>query len=110
MESMRRDPDKYSSIIYYNSASSTTSYGDAFYKRSDAYGQQNQQYLSSDSFFDAYKITLMDDTEKLYKALVRQRINNIIANYTAKSASVPSTATANNQFERMNEKKVVKQY
>jgi hypothetical protein len=103
MESMRRDPDKYSSIIYYNSASSTTSYGDAFYKRSDAYGQQNQQYLSSDSYFDAYKITLLNDTEKLYKALVRERINNIIANYTAKSASVPSTATVNNQFERMNE-------
>jgi hypothetical protein len=103
MESMRRDPDKYSSIIYYSSASSTTSYGDAFYKRSDVYGQQNQPYPSSDSFFDAYKITLLNDTEKLYKALVRERINNIIANYTAKSASVPSTATVNNQFERMNE-------
>ena len=103
MESMRRDPDKYSSIIYYSSASSTTSYGDAFYKRSDVYGQQNEPYPSSDSFFDAYKITLLNDTEKLYKALVRERINNIIANYTAKSASVPSTATVNNQFERMNE-------
>jgi hypothetical protein len=102
MESMRRDPDKYSSIIYYSSASSTTSYGDAFYKPSDVYGQQNQPYPSSDSFFDAYKITLLNDTEKLYKALVRERINNIIANYTAKSASV-STATVNNQFERMNE-------
>jgi hypothetical protein len=103
MESMRRDPDKYSSIIYYSSASSTTSYGDSVYKRSDVYGQQNQQYSSSDSFFDAYTITLLNDTEKLYKALVRERINNIIANYTAKSASVPSTATVNNQFERMNE-------
>ena len=103
MESMRRDPDKYSSIIYYSSASSSTSYGDAFYKRSDVYGQQNEPYPSSDSFFDAYKITLLNDTEKLYKALVRERINNIIANYTAKSASVPSTATVNNQFERMNE-------
>ena len=93
MEAMRRNPDKYSSIIYYSSASSTTSDGDTFYKRSNAYRQQNQQYLSSNSFFNAYKITLLDDTEKLYKTLVREQINNIIANYTAKSASVPSTAT-----------------
>lgn len=93
MEAMRRNPDKYSSIIYYSSASSTTSDGDTFYKRSNAYRQQNQQYLSFNSFFNAYKITLLDDTEKLYKTLVREQINNIIANYTAKSASVPSTAT-----------------
>jgi hypothetical protein len=103
MESMRMDPDKYSSIIYYNP--STIGYGNPFYEPSYIHGQQNQQYLSLDSFFDAYKTTLLDESEKLYKNLVRERVNSIIANYISKSASVPSAATVNNQFEMMNEKK-----
>jgi DNA-binding CsgD family transcriptional regulator len=110
MESMRKDPGKYSSIIYYNNASLTTSCGGPFYEPSYTYGQQYQQYLSSDSFFDAYKITLLDDAEKLYKTLVREKINSIIANYVSKSASIPSAATVNSQFESIDENKVVKKY
>jgi hypothetical protein len=105
MESMSMDPDKYSSIIYYNRTSSTIGYGNPFYEPSYIHGQQNQQYLSLDSFFDAYKTTLLDDSEKLYKALVRERVNSIIANYISKSASVQSATIVNNQFEMMNEKK-----
>ena len=55
MESMRKDPDKYRSLIYYNSASSITGYSiEPTYDGAYAYGYE-LQYPSYDSFFEAYK-------------------------------------------------------
>ena len=78
MESMRKDPDKYSSLIYNNSASSITGYGIVPYDGTYVYGYQ-LQYPSYGSFFEAYKTMLLDDAEKLYKTLVTKWVNRIIA-------------------------------
>ena len=79
MESIRKDPDKYRSLIYYNSASSITGYSiEPTYDGAYAYGYE-LQYPSYDSFFEAYKTMLLDDAEKLYKTLVTEWVNRIIA-------------------------------
>ena len=84
MESMRKDPDKYRALIYYNSASSITGYSiEPTYNGAYTYGYQ-LQYPSYDSFFEAYKTMLLDDAEKLYKTLVTKWVNRIITGrYTA---------------------------
>jgi hypothetical protein len=78
IDSIRKDPDKYRSLIYYNSASSITGYSIVPYD--GAYGYEYQlQYPSYDSFFEAYKTMLLYDAEKLYKTLVTEWVNRIIA-------------------------------
>jgi hypothetical protein len=56
-ESMRKDPSKYSSLIYHNT-SSTADYSGQYYS-SDSYGQQ--QHPSQD-----YIDVLIQEAEKLY--------------------------------------------
>jgi|SRR5918994_5130831 hypothetical protein len=82
MESMRKDPDKYSFMIYYGSVSSITNNGSIFHNASYTVGQQ-LQYPSLDSFFEAYKAMLLDDAEKLYKDLVKEWVNRIITDYVS---------------------------
>ena len=91
MESMRKDPDKYRSLIYYNSASSITGYGIVPYDGAYAYGYQ-LQYPSYDSFFEAYKTMLLDDAEKLYKTLVTEWVNRIITGYVSPNSSSTSSS------------------
>jgi hypothetical protein len=82
MESMRKDPDKYSFMIYYGSVSSIANNGSIFHNASYTVGQQ-LQYPSLDSFFEAYKAMLLDDAEKLYKDLVKEWVNRIITDYVS---------------------------
>jgi len=77
---MRKDPDKYSSMIYYSSIWSVTYTGSIFYDTPSTVGQQ-LQYPSFDSFFEAYKVMLLDEAEKLYKGLVQEWVNRIITDY-----------------------------
>ena len=87
MESMRKDPDKYRALIYYNSVPSITGYGiEPTYDGAYAYGYQ-LQYHSYDSFFEAYKTMLLDDAEKLYKTLVTEWVNRIITGYVSPNSS-----------------------
>lgn len=94
MESMRKDPDKYSSIIYYASVSSITNKGGIFYNAPYAVGQQ-LQYPSFDSFFEAYKAMLLDDAEKLYKHLVKEWVNRIITDYVSNQGILISLQRGN---------------
>jgi hypothetical protein len=84
MESMRKDPDKYSFMIYYSTVSSVTNNG-SIYDSSYTGGQQ-LQYPSFDSFFETYKAMLLDDAEKLYKDLVKEWVNRIITDYALKGS------------------------
>lgn len=92
MESMRKDPDKYSSIIYYSSVLSITNNGSVFHNASYTAGQQQLQYPSFESFFEAYKTMLLDDAEKLYKNLVKEWVNRIIINYVSNRGLITFTA------------------
>jgi hypothetical protein len=77
MESMRKDPDKYGSLINYNDglSSSNDHYSVPFSS------ERLSHYASYDYFFEAYKSALLEDAEKFYHQLLREQTNSIIANY-----------------------------
>jgi hypothetical protein len=79
MDSMRKDPDKYSSLIHYNNASSTRNISQDYIIPSNYH--QVSYYTSYDYFFEAYKSTLINDAEKLYYQLLQEQVDDIISNY-----------------------------
>ena len=82
-ESMRKDPSKYSSLIYHNNTSSTADCSGQYYS-SDSYGQQ-QQYPSHD-----YISMLLEESEKLYTSLIKEWVDEIITDYTSSITSSSS--------------------
>ena len=81
-ESMRKDPSKYSSLIYHNT-SSTADYSGQYYS-TDSYGQQ-QQHPSQD-----YISMLLEEAEKLYNKLTKEWVDQIIMDYASNiSFSLP---------------------
>jgi len=84
MESMRTDPQKYSNLIYYNGSASARS-TDQHYTGYYVHGQH--PYPSYDYFFEEYKSTLLDEAEKLYNKLVKERTEQIITEYSIKNSS-----------------------
>ena len=83
-ESMRKDPDRYSSFIYHNSTSSTADYSGQYYS-TDSYGQQ-QQHPSHD-----YISMLLEESEKLYTSLIKEWVDESITDYMSSitSSSLP---------------------
>jgi hypothetical protein len=84
MESMRKDPEKYSSLIHYarnNNSSSTGWYNDGQYNRSLGYDKYPYQFNSYDPFFEALKSTLLQDANKLYEELLKEQTATIISSY-----------------------------
>jgi hypothetical protein len=80
-ESMRKDPSKYSSLIYHNNMSSTANYSGQYHS-ADSYGQQ-QQYPSHD-----YISMLLEESKKLYNKLAKESVGEIIGDCLF---STPST-------------------
>lgn len=81
MESMRRDPQKYSNLIYYTGSSSVRNidqYSTRYYYH--IHGQQ--PYSSFDNFFEEYNSTLLEDAEKLYNKSVKEWTEQIITRYS----------------------------
>jgi hypothetical protein len=83
-ESMRKDPDRYSSLIYHNNTSSNIEYNSQNYETA-SYGQQ-QQYQSQD-----YISMLIEEAEKLYTTVIKEWVDKIITDYTfsMSSSSLP---------------------
>jgi hypothetical protein len=80
IESIRNEPVKYNSLIYYNKVSSTT---DSSYMYE---GRQQPQYISSqDYFIEHYTAMLLNEAEKLYNNLVKDLTNRIIKIQYSKS-------------------------
>jgi hypothetical protein len=67
---MRKDPQKYINLIYYNQNSS------------------QQPYSSYDYFCEVYKSTLLNDAEKLYNKLIKKLTEQMIKEYSAKYSSI----------------------
>ena len=81
-ESMRKDPDKYSHLIYHNT-SSTADYSSDQYYDTGSYGQQ--QYPSQD-----YIDMLLEEAEKLYNKRSKELIDETIIDYASDiSSSLP---------------------
>jgi hypothetical protein len=82
IESMRKDPSKYSSLIYHNT-SSTADYSCHYYSAA-SYGQQ-QQHPSQD-----YIDVLIQEAEKLYNKIAKELGDKSISDYTLNiSSSLP---------------------
>ena len=81
-ESMRKDPSKYSSLIYHNT-SSTADYSGQYYS-ADSYGQQQQRYPSQD-----YIDVLIQEAEKLYNKLAKELEDESISDYAFSTSSLP---------------------
>jgi hypothetical protein len=97
-ESMRKDPDKYSSLIYLNT-SSAANYNSQYYD-TDSYGQQ-QQYQSQNHSIEAYTDKLIDEAEKLYNKLAKEIVNKIITDYPSKiSSSLPFLIRSDEEKEQ----------
>ena len=80
-ESMRKDPSKYSSLIYHNNTSSIADYSSQYYS-ADSYGQQ-QQHPSQD-----YISVLIEEGEKLYNKLVKELVDESISDYAFSTSSL----------------------
>jgi hypothetical protein len=89
-ESMRKDPDKYSRLLYHNNTPSTADYNNQCYAASYTYGQQPQN-RSQD-----YTDMLKEEAEKLYNKLVKELVDESISDYGC-SISLPLLPPANEE-------------
>jgi hypothetical protein len=96
-ESMRKDTDRYSSLIYHNipSTAASADYSSNHYYETDSYGQQ--QYPSQD-----YIDMISDEAEKLYNKLTKEMINITITDYA--SSILPSLPTLSQSNEEQQPK------
>jgi hypothetical protein len=75
IESMRKDPEKYSSLIYYgNNNTSTSLYSSQYYTSYFTNKKYPYQFNSFDSFFEALKSMLLENADKLYKQLLKEEV------------------------------------
>ena len=102
-ESMRKDPDKYSSLIYHNNTSSNTDYNSQRYETASyMYGQQ--QYPTQ-----AYMDMLIEEAERLYNNLTKELVDEIITDYSSNiSSSLPLLQTSSNEKEQQQPKPIQK--
>jgi hypothetical protein len=83
IESMRKDQDKYSRLIYHNTPSNADC-GSQYYDTA-SYVQQQKQYPSQ-----AYIDMLLEEAEKLYNKLTKEMADDTISDYGSNiSSSLP---------------------
>jgi hypothetical protein len=93
-ESMSKDPDRYSSLIYHNNISSNTDYDSQNYETA-SYGQQ--QYPSH-----VYISMLLEEAEKLFTSLEKIILDDTIDEHASKTsaASLPMLPLDEEQQQR----------
>jgi hypothetical protein len=96
IESKRKDPEKYSSLIHYARNNNST-YNDDQYNRSLGYDKYPHQFNSYDTFFEALKSTLLQDANKLYEELLKEQTATIISSYGSnrKLSFLPKSIVSN---------------
>lgn len=102
MESMRENPEKYSSLIFYGNNNSSGWYNDQY--NSSYYTNKKYQYQlnSYDSFFEALKSMLLENADKLYEQLLKEQVNSNISDYTLNndSSSPPTTLPVSRTYDK----------
>lgn len=111
LESIKKDPDKYGPLIYYNDDGNpfsipptTISHIAAYYNRSSyTYSeaqQQQQNYLTKDSFRQCYIDMLREEAEQFFisleKMLVDEVINECVYKTSVAAASLPTLRLESN--------------
>jgi hypothetical protein len=95
-KSMRKDPDRYISLIYHNNTYSDTEYNSQNYETA-SYGQ-HKQYPSQD-----YISMLIEESEKLYTSLIKEWVDKITTDYTfsiTSSSSLLPLLSSSDEKER----------
>lgn len=92
VESMRKDPDKYGSLIYPDSYPLSTNYANEYDVGFFTSGV-NQQYTSTDYFTQACIDMVVGEAEKVYNNLAKEGIEGSLTDYAASTtSSLPSLA------------------
>lgn len=89
VESMKKDPDKYCSLIYndiYSPMSSTTTYLSQYHASCNMDGQA-LLYPEQDYFSDGCLNMVVEEAQKVYNNLAKERIDASIADYARSTAS-----------------------
>lgn len=98
MESVRKNPEKYSSLIYYGNNNSSGWYDGQYYTSYYTNKKYQHQLSSYNSFFEALKSMLLMEADKLYEQLLKEQVNSIISDYASnRDSSLPPTTLPNNQ-------------
>ena len=100
MESMRKNPEKYSSLIYYGNNNSSGWYNSQYCASYYTSKKYQQQLNSHDSFFEALKTILLEDADKLYEQLLKEQVNSIISGYASNRDSLLPPYHITNQPNR----------
>jgi hypothetical protein len=98
IESMRRDPEKYGSLIHYaKNSSSTAWYSDQYFRSHFGYDKYPHQFNSYDLFFKALESTLVEDANTLYEQLLKEQTATIISSYDSdwNSSLLPKSMVSN---------------
>jgi hypothetical protein len=105
IETMRNNPDKFSSLLYHNVSSSTADYSSQYYE-SYMYGQK--LYTSYNHDGEGSGAMLLEEAEKLYTKLAKDMVDEIINDYASSisSSSLPLLPSSN---EHQQEKSHVSQ-
>jgi predicted transcriptional regulator len=74
IESIRNEPVKYSSLIYYNISSTTSDYHDSYM----SVGQKQHYASLQDRYFEYYTSMLLNEAEKLYNKIINDQTKRII--------------------------------
>jgi hypothetical protein len=92
-ESMRKDPDKYSRLLYHNNTPSNADYNNQYYDTiSYTYGRQPQNQSQD------YTDMLKEEAEKLYNKLVKELVDESISDYTFSiTSSLPLLPSSNEE-------------
>jgi hypothetical protein len=92
VKSMRNDPEKFSSLIYYDTSPARMDYNSQFYGLSHLHGQY-QQYSSKEDFTKACAYMLIEEADKLFGNVAKEFLDKIINDYSDRSrtpSSLPS--------------------
>lgn len=83
VESMKKNPDRYYSLIYndiYSPMSSTSLYPSQYHAAFDTYGK-DLQYPSQDYYSDGCIDMLVEEIEKIYNKFAKECVDGTIADY-----------------------------
>ena len=100
-ESMRANPDGFTSLIYYNDNNNTSTatsimaeyYNRQYYSSSFTYGGQQQQphhYLTKDSFMKDYKDLILNEAERFLTSLENQIADEAVDENVSRTSTAAS--------------------
>lgn len=102
MESMRKNPEKYSSLIHYGNNNSSGWYSSQYNASYYTNKKYQHQLVSYNSFFETLKSILLEDADKLYEQLLKEQVNTIISDYASNRYSPlpPTTLPINRTYDK----------